>query len=133
MSRLITSCRDFAIDQIAGKNCRRAQKPGNSWRGNCLAFHGQNHRGTSRFGKYFWALTRKISEDMHRVEMTSKEFLEQMAAALLLPAQPEPDNVVVLFPGNTKAVTPVADRPPRRPPALKVDSCGARDYIFARR
>jgi hypothetical protein len=74
-----------------------------------------------------------MSEDMRKVGMTSKEFLEQMAAALLLPAQPEPDNVVVLFPGNTKAVTPVADRPPRRPPALKVYSCGESDYIFARR
>jgi hypothetical protein len=80
------------------------------------------------------ALTKKISEDMRKVGMTSKEFLEQMAAALLLPAQPELDNVVVvLFPGNTKAVTPVADRPPRRPPSLKVYSCGESDYIFARR
>ena len=65
--------------------------------------------------------------------MTSKEFLEQMAAALLLPVQLESDNVVVLFPGNTKAVTRVADRPPRRPPVLKVYSCGERDYIFTRR
>jgi hypothetical protein len=39
---------------------------------------------------------------MRKVGMTSKEFLEQMAAALLLPAQLEPDNVVVLFPGNRR-------------------------------
>jgi hypothetical protein len=65
--------------------------------------------------------------------MTRKEFLEQMAAAFLLPVQSGPGNVVVLFPGSTKAVTPVAERPPRRPPVLKVYGRGESDYSFARR
>jgi hypothetical protein len=65
--------------------------------------------------------------------LDGKEFIKQLAATSLLPVQSGPDKVVVLFPGNTKAVTPVADRPPRRPPALKVYRRGENDYSLARR
>jgi hypothetical protein len=63
--------------------------------------------------------------------LDGKEFIKQLAATSLLPVQSGPDKVVVLFPG--KAVTPVADRPPRRPPALKVYRRGENDYSLARR